>query len=70
MKTGAASLSILQNDGFLVDNAGTTLGLGWLGALLVLSGSPIAATSLTLVAGGEQAAKGRSGSRSCRASRC
>ncbi len=58
MKTGAASLSILQNDGFLVENAGTTLGLGWLGALVVLSGSPVAATSLTLVAGGEQAAAG------------
>lgn len=56
MKTGAASLSILQEDGFLVENAGTTLGLGWLGALLVLSGSPIAATAMTLVAGGEQAA--------------
>jgi solute carrier family 34 (sodium-dependent phosphate cotransporter) len=53
MKTGAASLSILQDDGFLVENAGTTLGLGWLGALLVLSGSPVAATSLTLVAAGE-----------------
>lgn len=58
MKTGAASLSLLQDDGFLVENAGTTFGLGWLGALLVLSGSPIAATSLTLVAGGEQAAEG------------
>jgi solute carrier family 34 (sodium-dependent phosphate cotransporter) len=56
MKTGAASLSILQDDGLLVENAGTTLGLGWLGALLVLSGSPIAATSLTLVAAGEEAA--------------
>jgi sodium-dependent phosphate cotransporter len=58
MKTGAASLSILQDDGFLVENAGATLGLGWLGALLVLSGSPIAATALTLVAGGEQAPPG------------
>ena len=58
MKTGAASLSILHGDGFLVENAGSTLGLGWLGALLVLSGSPVAATSLTLVAGGEQAAAG------------
>ena len=58
MKTGAASLSILQDDGFLVENAGATFGLGWLGALLVLSGSPIAATALTLVAGGEQAAEG------------
>jgi solute carrier family 34 (sodium-dependent phosphate cotransporter) len=52
MKTGASSLSILQDDGFLVANAGSTLGLGWLGALLVLSGSPVAATSLTLVSGG------------------
>ena len=58
MKTGASTLSILQSDGFLVENAGSTLGLGWLGALLVLSGSPIAATALTLVAGGEQAAAG------------
>ena len=58
MKTGAASLSILHGDGFLVENAGSTLGLGWLGALLVLSGSPVAATSLTLVAGGEEAAAG------------
>ena len=55
MKTGAAALSILQEDRFLVENAGTTFGLGWLGALLVLSGSPVAATALTLVAGSEQA---------------
>lgn len=58
MKTGAKSLDILQPGGFLVRNAGSTLGLGWLGALLVLSGSPIAATSLTLVAAGERAAEG------------
>jgi solute carrier family 34 (sodium-dependent phosphate cotransporter) len=58
MKTGASSLSILQGDGFLVENAGSTFGLGWLGALLVLSGSPIAATALTLVAGGEEAVAG------------
>lgn len=50
MKQGAASFSVLQSDGFLVDNAASTLGLGWLGALLVLSGSPVAATALTLVA--------------------
>jgi hypothetical protein len=54
LKTGASSLSILQTGGFLVENAGSTLGLGWLGALLVLSGSPVAATALTLVAAGEQ----------------
>ena len=50
MKEGAAGLDILKHGGFLVRNAGSTLGLGWLGALLVLSGSPIAASALTLVA--------------------
>ncbi|MGH2754911.1 MAG: hypothetical protein ACRDLB_10815 [Actinomycetota bacterium] len=53
MKTGASSLDVLQPGGFLVQNAGSTLGLGWLGALFVLSGSPIAATALTLVAAGQ-----------------
>ena len=52
MKTGAASLDVLQNKGFLVKNAGSTLGLGWIGALFVLSGSPVAASALTLVAAG------------------
>lgn len=52
MKTGAKSLDVLSEGGFLVTNAGSTLGLGWLGALLVLSGSPIAATALALVAAG------------------
>jgi solute carrier family 34 (sodium-dependent phosphate cotransporter) len=50
MKTGAAGLDILQNRGLLVRNPGSTMGLGWIGALFVLSGSPIAATALTLVA--------------------
>jgi hypothetical protein len=50
MKTGAAALDVLNNGGALVRNPGATLGLGWFGALIVLSGSPIAATSLTLVA--------------------
>lgn len=50
MKTGASSLDILNSGGLLVKNAGATLGLGWIGALFVLSGSPIAATALTLVA--------------------
>ncbi|HVL63851.1 MAG TPA: hypothetical protein VM573_01635 [Actinomycetota bacterium] len=58
MKTGASGLDVLQPGGFLVKNPASTLGLGWLGALFVLSGSPIAATSLTLVAAGEQAAAG------------
>ena len=56
MKTGAKSLDVLQPGGFLVRNAASTFGLGWVGALFVLSGSPIAATSLTLVKAGEEAA--------------
>ena len=52
MKTGAAGLDVLQQGGLLVKNAAATLGLGWVGALLVLSGSPIAASALTLVAAG------------------
>ncbi len=52
MKMGAASLSVLNNDGFLVANAASTFGLGWVGALFVLSGSPVAASALTLVAAG------------------
>ncbi|HEX2196643.1 MAG TPA: hypothetical protein VHJ76_06930 [Actinomycetota bacterium] len=51
MKEGAAGLSILSHDG-LARNAGATLGLGWVGALLVLSGSPIAASALALVKAG------------------
>jgi sodium-dependent phosphate cotransporter len=50
MKTGAQGLDVLTGEGFLVRNAGSTLGLGWIGALFVLSGSPIAASALTLVA--------------------
>jgi solute carrier family 34 (sodium-dependent phosphate cotransporter) len=52
MKTGAGKLEALQHGGFLVQNAASTLGLGWLGALLVLSGSPIAASALSLVSAG------------------
>ncbi len=52
MKTGAAALDVLNEGGFLVRNAGSTLGLGWIGALFVLSGSPIAASALTLVDAG------------------
>jgi len=59
MKTGAAALGVLQAGSALVENAFTTLGLGWLGALLVLSGSPIAATSLALVAAGEESGGAR-----------
>jgi sodium-dependent phosphate cotransporter len=51
MKEGAAGLSALSHDG-LAKNAGATLGLGWIGALFVLSGSPIAASALALVKAG------------------
>ncbi|MGH2746864.1 MAG: hypothetical protein ACRDKB_02920 [Actinomycetota bacterium] len=49
MAEGAEGLSVLRGDGALVHNAGSTLGLGWLGALLVLSGSPVAASAMALV---------------------
>lgn len=60
MKTGAAALGVLQPGSILVENAASTLGLGWLGAVLMLSGSPMAATSLTLVAAGEERGSGLS----------
>lgn len=52
LKTGAADLSLFDQGGFLVRNAGSTLGLGWIGAMLTLSGSPAVATALTLRAEG------------------
>ena len=52
MKTGAQGFDVLNGGGALVRDPLSTLGLGWLGALLVLSGSPIAASALSLVAGG------------------
>jgi sodium-dependent phosphate cotransporter len=52
MKSGAQSLySTLQGSAF-TDNSWSTLGMGWLGACLVLSGSPVAASSLTFLDGG------------------
>ncbi|MGH9273724.1 MAG: hypothetical protein ACRDZU_03665, partial [Acidimicrobiales bacterium] len=44
MKTGAQSLIPALEGSIFVDNALSTLGLGWLGACLVLSGSPVAAS--------------------------
>lgn len=52
MKQGAGELSILSDGGALVGNSGSTFGLGWIGAMIVLSGSPIAASALSLVAAG------------------
>jgi sodium-dependent phosphate cotransporter len=50
MKDGARGLAPAL--GGTVDSLANAVGLGWLGALLVLSGSPIAASSLTLLDGG------------------
>ncbi|HEY7736861.1 MAG TPA: hypothetical protein VH813_08725 [Candidatus Limnocylindrales bacterium] len=50
MKDGARGLAPAL--GGAVDTLANAVGLGWLGALLVLSGSPIAASSLALLDGG------------------
>ncbi|MDQ3991129.1 MAG: hypothetical protein M3245_02300 [Actinomycetota bacterium] len=46
MKGGAGAMAPRLQGTFPVDNMVSTMGLGWLGAYLVLSGSPIAATAL------------------------
>ena len=50
MKDGARGLASIL--GTVVDGVMNALGLGWLGALVVLSGSPVAASSLALLEGG------------------
>jgi solute carrier family 34 (sodium-dependent phosphate cotransporter) len=52
MKEGAKALAPTLDDSPLFSNAVSTLGFGWLGAYIVLSGSPIAAVALSLFAGG------------------
>lgn len=52
MKSGAAALAPALEGSVFTDNAWSTLGLGWLGACIVLSGSPVAASALTLFDGG------------------
>jgi solute carrier family 34 (sodium-dependent phosphate cotransporter) len=52
MKSGAAAIAPTVRDSPLFSNGASTLGAGWLGAYLVLSGSPIAAVSLGLFSGG------------------
>jgi hypothetical protein len=54
MKDGARGLA--PELGEAVNSLANAVGLGWLGALLVLSGSPIAASSLALLDGGFLAA--------------
>ncbi|MGZ5291470.1 MAG: hypothetical protein ACXWEH_03980 [Actinomycetota bacterium] len=52
MKEGAKSVAPALSDSPLFSNAFSTLGAGWLGAYVVLSGSPVAAVSLSLFVGG------------------
>jgi hypothetical protein len=52
MKEGAKALAPALEDSPLFSNAVSTLGAGWLGAYIVLSGSPIAAVALSLFVGG------------------
>jgi hypothetical protein len=52
MKGGAKSLAPTIQDSPLFSNGASTLGAGWLGAYIVLSGSPIAAVALGLFSGG------------------
>ncbi len=51
MKEGAAPLGDLLRGSFLTDSIASTMGFGWLGAMLVMSGSPIAVASLTMLGG-------------------
>jgi Na+/phosphate symporter len=52
MRSGAEELIPTLDGSVLTDNALSTLGLGWLGACIVLSGSPVAASALALLDGG------------------
>jgi Rrf2 family protein len=52
MKAGATELIPSLEGSVFTDNALSTLGLGWLGACIVLSGSPVAASALALLDGG------------------
>ena len=51
MKAGAKTLAPYLQNTFPFDNAISTLGLGWIGAYVVLSGSPVAAVALALFSG-------------------
>jgi sodium-dependent phosphate cotransporter len=52
MKEGAKALAPALSDSPLFSNPFSTLGAGWLGAYIVLSGSPVAAVALSLYVGG------------------
>src|SRR4029079_16333598 len=52
MKSGAAAVGPTIEGSFPFANPLSTLGTGWLGAYLVLSGSPVAATTISLFGAG------------------
>jgi Na+/phosphate symporter len=52
VKEGAKPLAPIIRDRFSVDSPASALGFGWLAASMVLSGSPIAATSLAFLDAG------------------
>lgn len=52
LKAGAEGMAVLNEGGALVNNAFTTLGLGWIGAMFTLSGSTMTTAALTLRATG------------------
>jgi len=52
MKAGAKELAPSLEGSVFTDTAASTLGFGWLGAMLVMSGSPIAASALAFLDGG------------------
>src|SRR5919109_1591670 len=52
MRAGAQALAPRLEGSALTDGLASPLGLGWVGAMLVLSGSPVAASSLALLDGG------------------
>ncbi len=51
MKSGAGALTPVLRGHLAIDNAADSLGLGWLIAYLVLSGSPAAAIAMALLSG-------------------
>ena len=52
MKTGASAVGPSIEGSFPFANPASTLGTGWLGAYFVLSGSPVAATTISLFGAG------------------
>jgi sodium-dependent phosphate cotransporter len=52
MKDGAAALAPSLKGSAFTDSPASALGFGWLGAMVVMSGSPIAVSALTLHDGG------------------